>query len=436
MHGVCMRRDEPPWHPLAGMLDSSASPVVGWNLNTSAVLDLTATQNLAAYSKTAVLPQSTARLNGLLGGLGLSTVTPPNVLPSSGQYLPVISPDQGFQLAGATFGASEAWSWFLVWSRPNWRQGGSTTPIALMTVGSTPIVTLDSTPGVASNLRLFPSGANVVLSSTITRRHTHSLLLVNTPGTGVSAWLDGTQVASAVANPLTTVGTMTLLHDTTSGGGAQCWFHEAGYWTSALASGASGSVTTLLAWLTRWTLGARRGISLAVIGQSNGVNGYNAGAWHLMAQGVAWYLGALAGNVAGAPYSTLIGGLGIYPIPSGDPGYGLNGTFIVNPGDGSNPSGWALDTASGAMGVACQTQLSHQTKKYDLKSKHCGAQTDLGTTRAKVVEALTEVRRAKIDGPALIFDDQLCELHSSNTDASTSASSRSMPNVLGKDSDF
>ena len=81
-------------------------------------------------------------------------------------------------------------------------------------------------------------------------------------------------------------------------------------------------------------------------------------------------------------------------------------------------------------------QLSHQTKKYDLKSKHCGAQSDLGTTRAKVVEALTEMRRAKIDGPALIFDDQLCELHSSNTDASTSASSRSMPNVLGKGSDF
>ena len=73
--------------------------------------------------------------------------------------------------------------------------------------------------------------------------------------------------------------------------------------------------------------------------------------------------------------------------------------------------------------LAAQAQLSHQTKKYDLKSKHCGAQTDLGTTRAKVVEALTEVRRAKIDGPALIFDDQLCELHSSNTDASTSASS-------------
>ena len=96
------------------------------------------------------------------------------------------------------------------------------------------------------------------------------------------------------------------------------------------------------------------------------------------------------------------------------------------------------DQASTPEQVAAvrQAQLSHQTKKYDLKSKHCGAQSDLGTTRAKVVEALTEVRRAKIDGPALIFDDQLCELHSSNTDASTSASSRSMPNVLGKGSDF
>jgi hypothetical protein len=33
-----------------------------------------------------------------------------------------------------------------------------------------------------------------------------------------------------------------------------------------------------------------------------------------------------------------------------------------------------------------------QTKKYDSKSKHCGARSDLGTTRAKVGEALSEVR--------------------------------------------
>ena len=88
----------------------------------------------------------------------------------------------------------------------------------------------------------------------------------------------------------------------------------------------------------------------------------------------------------------------------------------------SVPAVRAGGRARSLVAISVQTQLSHQTKKYDLKSKHCGAQSDLGTTRAKVVEALTEVRRAKIDGPALIFDDQLCELHSSNTDASTSAS--------------
>jgi hypothetical protein len=82
------------------------------------------------------------------------------------------------------------------------------------------------------------------------------------------------------------------------------------------------------------------------------------------------------------------------------------------------------------------TQLSHQTKKYDSKSKHCGARSDLGTTRAKVWEALSEMRRAKIDGLALIFDVRPCELRSLNSDASTSVSSRSIPNVLAKGSGF
>ena len=39
-------------------------------------------------------PIATPRLNGLLGGLGLNTVIPPT-LPSSGQQLPLMDPDQG-----------------------------------------------------------------------------------------------------------------------------------------------------------------------------------------------------------------------------------------------------------------------------------------------------------------------------------------------------
>ena len=43
------------------------------------------------------------------------------------------------------------------------------------------------------------------------------------------------------------------------------------------------------------------GVNMLINGQSNAVNGYEDGAWHLMAQGVAWYIGALAGNVLGTP---------------------------------------------------------------------------------------------------------------------------------------
>lgn len=83
-----------------------------------------------------------------------------------------------------------------------------------------------------------------------------------------------------------------------------------------------------------------------------------------------------------------------------------------------------------------QTQLSHQTKKYDSISKHCRARSDLGTTRAKVGEALSEVRRAKIDGLALISDVQRCQLRPLNIDARISVSSRSIPSALGKGSKF
>jgi hypothetical protein len=49
-------------------------------------------------------------------------------------------------------------------------------------------------------------------------------------------------------------------------------------------------------------------------------------------------------------------------------------------------------------------QLPHQKKKYDSKSKHCGARPDLGTTPPEADQGFFEVRRAKINGVALIFD--------------------------------
>jgi hypothetical protein len=321
----------------AGVLNSSGVTASGWNTGVGGVTDKSGnTRTLVPFfgAGSGTAPQATARLNGILGGIGRNTVVPPGALPSTGQFLPVMDPDQGLRLPSQTFASGQPWTWMLVWSRPNWRQP-STGPVTLLSFGSVPVVQMDSSAG-SGRLILFPGASQTIISGvTLTRRHTHSLVLAYTSGSGVNVWLDGTQVATGRTNGAGTGGVATILHDTTSGGGAQCWFHEAGWWTSALAG---ADITSLLAYLTRWTRGTRRGINLMVNGQSNAVNGYEDGAWHLMAQGIAWYLGALGWNVLGTPGNLLVGGEGLYQA-TGDP---FSGSFLTDPNNGSNPSTWAV----------------------------------------------------------------------------------------------
>ena len=342
----------------ANLITASGTSVAGWNLGVSSIADLSGNSRpLAVYSQAAspVAPLATPRLNGLLGGVGRNTFPPSSVSAAnyvpSGQYLPIMDPDQGFQLPAVNFSTGSDWSIYLVWSRPNFRQGGtgSTAPVALITIGGVPVVTLGSTASAAS-LTLFPTGANVALSAGMTRRHTHSLILSYSHTAGMTAYLDGsaTPVASGVsAAPINAGGLLTLLHDTTAGGGAQCWFHELAYWTRSLSG---GDITTLEAAASRWTRGSRRGINILVNGQSNAVYGYTDSAWHQMAQGVAWYLGALAGNVLGTPSTTLVGGEGLYQA-TGDP---FSGSFLADPNNGSAPSTWSL----GSDGTTAQSYVT------------------------------------------------------------------------------
>jgi hypothetical protein len=332
-----------------GLLGPGNTPVTVWNSGGSAVIDLSGnSQNLIPFSNPAssTLPQGSPHLSGLLGGVGFPVTT-------AGLLQPALDPGSGWQPPGSTATATSNWTWFLVWSRPNWRQGTSldANPVTLLTIGSQPILQVDSYGG-ADRLVLFPGTGQVIVNSNMARRHTHSIIIRHSPATGVDLWLDSTQVAQSVPwSPGTLSGPVLLLHDGTLYGGAQCWLHEAAEWDQALPD---NEISALITYAGRWVCGARKGLYFIFNGQSNAINySLSDGAAALLVQGVAWYVGALAYNVlatnAGGAAYTMYSGHGIYTTSSGYPG-----SFVFDPGDGSNPSGWSL----GADGLAVQQAVA------------------------------------------------------------------------------
>ncbi len=344
---------------LPGLLDENGLVVTATNGVVGAVQDKSGQRNnLTPYHISAdtapVTTLAAPRVNGYLGAVG----APDAAIVS---YGPSLDADWGLAHPGLEFGAGAAWTRYFVWTRPNWRQGTyyvNNEPIPLIhtTAGSgATILQADSAEG--SNLTLFPGTAGqVVLSASLARRHSHAVIMRNTPGVGVDVWLDGVQVAAAVTNPLpaSVNAPVLLLHDGTIQGSAQCWFHEAAAWERVLNA---AEVATLIAAQARWVLGARRGVNLLVMGQSNAAWFINAGGPLALAQGIAWYLGAAAygftaaisgSDISPNRYSVISG----HPIsnsspPLFPPGAG-NGTFLTNPGDGSDPSTWSggLDFAA------------------------------------------------------------------------------------------
>ena len=335
-----------------GLQGADGAALAASNTEVSAITDRSgAGNNLTPFHISAdTSPAATMavpRVNGFLGAVGALDA-------ASAAYGPVLDADWGLSHPGFELGAASAWTRYLVWTRPNWRQGTyyvNSDPIPLLhtTAGAgATILQADSAEG--SNLTLFPGTASqIALSATLARRHSHAIILRNTPGEGVDVWLDGAPVATGIANPLPASANaqVRLLHDGTIQGSAQCWFHEAANWERALSV---TDITTLIAAQGRWVLGARRGVNLLVMGQSNAAWFINAGGALALAQGIAWYLGAasyaytaaISGSYLSPNRYSVISG---HPIsnsspPLFPPGVG-NGTFLTNPGDGSDPSTWS-----------------------------------------------------------------------------------------------
>jgi hypothetical protein len=337
---------------LGGLRDVTAAPLTLSNAAVGAVVDKSGNANsLAPYhADVGTSPAATIaapRVNGYLGAVG----APDPGIVNNG---PVLDADWGLLHPGLELGAGAGWTRYLVWTRPNWRQGAlgaNSAPIALLhTLFGTGATILQADSSGGANLTLFPGTASqTVLSAALAHRHSHAVILRNTPGVGVDVWLDGVQVAAGVVNPLPASASapVLLLHDSSVQGSAQCWFHEAATWERALSA---TEISTLISAQGRWVLGARRGVNLLLMGQSNAAWFMNAGGALALARGIAWYLGAAAyaftaqtpgAYVAPDRYSVTPG----HPIsnsspPLFPPGVG-NGTFLTNPGDGSDPSTWS-----------------------------------------------------------------------------------------------
>ena len=329
----------------ATLADAAGAAITGWSQPVGQVPDRSGhARALLPYRAGAGSgsPMATPRLSATLGGVG-------RVAGGAGTLAPALDADLGWQVANVDFGSATAWTRVLVWSRPNNRQnsGHDSAPAALIQSSGTTILQAE-----AGRLLLFPGTAQAVVKPDLTRRHTHSAILRHTPASGVDVWIDGAQVITGAANPLaaSAVAPMTLLHDTTANGAAQCWLHEGAMWDRALNT---AEVSALLGYLTRWARGPRRGITLLFNGQSNALNyAINDGAAALLAQGVGWHLGVLAANAianwGGAAY-TLMSGHGIYTAGGG----AFPGSF-VDSSAGGDPAGWAL----GTDGLATQTALT------------------------------------------------------------------------------
>jgi hypothetical protein len=336
---------------LSGLLDVNGLPVTVSNTVVGSLTDKSGNaQSLTPYHIAAdTAPAATLavpRVNAYLGAVGAPDASIVN-------YGPSLDPDWGLSHPGFELGANAAWTRYLVWTRPNLRQGTyyvNASPIPLLHCVASGTTILQADSAGTSNLTLFPGTASqTILTATLARRHSHAIILRNTPGAGVDVWLDGVQVASAIANPLAASanGQVLYLHDASNQGSAQCWFHEAANWEHALSS---ADITTLIAASGRWVLGARKGVNLLVMGQSNAAWFIQAGASLALAQGIAWYLGAASyaftaaiatGEATPERYSVISG----HPISNSSPPLfppgSANGTFLTNPGDGSDPSTWS-----------------------------------------------------------------------------------------------
>jgi hypothetical protein len=106
---------------LSGLQTSAGGPVTATGAVVGALTDKSGGGNslLPFHLSADTAPAATLaapRVNGFLGAVGAPD-------PAIVNYGPSLDPDWGLAHPGFELGAGAAWTRYLVWTRPNWRQG-------------------------------------------------------------------------------------------------------------------------------------------------------------------------------------------------------------------------------------------------------------------------------------------------------------------------
>ena len=201
------------------------------------------------------------RQAGLLAGLYK------NAFPFNYTVLHPVIVDYSVTASNIAVGTGQAFTVFLVWSRPNQRQPDmgalSTADVPLISIGGVSVLSLTAAGDGSDALKLFPAGSPVT-GGVLALRHTHSARLVFN-GSTVDVWLDDAKVITGATNQITLGATANLAFLNA----AQCIFHEAAAWNVALTTDKHAELTS---YATRWPLGPRRAANGIIIGQSNADN--------------------------------------------------------------------------------------------------------------------------------------------------------------------
>ena len=227
--------------------------------------------------------------------------------------------------------------------------------IPLITIGARVVVGItnvgaDGASPSRDTLTLFPGTAQAATISTgITQRFTHSLLLNNVAGVGMDVWLDDVKVLSAQACP-TYSGALSF----------SAWldYHEHATWGRALSS---GDTTTLLSGAVsvskQWPRGARQAVQIIVQGQSNSIRfcGADSGSSpgnapfgiQTLCEAVRWTGGWICARPVLNGWSPLSNGLSQFGIPM----YDITGTTGTAPwfvyASGQPSSAWTTGNMAG-----------------------------------------------------------------------------------------